>query len=258
MTDPKTITKALQIFTHAIRSEGAVTAKDLSTALKLPLATTYRHIAVLEKSGLLRRTENSQLEAGIFLLELFRKEQFLDLLAEAARPVVQSLSQEMATVSQLGVFDQDMVTYLVKAEPEGGEIFTRENEQLEAYCSGIGKVLLAGLPNTAFASYLTTGPFPALTKQTITDERDLKTEIRRTQRRGYAIDNGEIDEGLFCIAVPVRNLQGNIIAGLSISSHDPAFVSLRIRKRVSRLHIAADKIVCSVFKLRNIERPTPR
>lgn len=110
-----------------------------------------------------------------------------------------------------------MVTYELKAGQSAGDLFTQVGMQLEAYCSGIGKVLLAHLPEPAQTAYLSTGPFPALTNQTITDPVLLKDELDIVLRRGFALDDEEVVAGLQCVAVPILKQNGAVIAAVSAS-----------------------------------------
>jgi DNA-binding IclR family transcriptional regulator len=120
-------------------------------------------------------------------------------------------------VVQLGTLEGDMVTYRIKTGEGAGDLFTRVGMQLEAYCSGIGKVLLAWLPAGEREAYLATGPFPPLTARTITEPDALRRELAQVREQGYAMDDGEIAEGLQCIAVPVRSSDGRVLAALSAS-----------------------------------------
>lgn len=72
------------------------------------------------------------------------------------------------------MLENDMVTYLVREGAEARTIFSEENKQLEAYCSGIGRMLLASLPEPDREAYLAEGPFVALTERTITDPAELR------------------------------------------------------------------------------------
>ena len=250
MTGSQSIEKALSTLTTVLEAPRRMTVTQLSKELRIPLATAYRHVAALEQFGYLRRHTGNRLDVGATLLEHLQPSKFGRLLKKMSLPIVEELSKNVGTVSQLGVFELDMVTYLIKIEPEGDNIFTRENEQLEAYCSGIGKVLLAGLPNADLVDYLDSGPFPALTGNTITEKSKLEIEFKRIRRQHYAVDAGEIDESLFCLAVPVLNPSGKTIAALSISSQNESILGVGKRKRLGSLRTATRKITQRVYGTR--------
>jgi DNA-binding IclR family transcriptional regulator len=111
-----------------------------------------------------------------------------------------------------------MVTYLLKSGATKANLFTREGTQLEAYCTAIGKVLLASLPDPAREEYLRSGPFIRMTSNTVTDLQKLEATLAQIAAQGYATDNAEMDANLRCIAVPIRNGEDTVIAALSIST----------------------------------------
>ncbi len=217
MTGTKTLEKAVAIFKLAIDKKQPRSAKEIAALTALPVATVYRHLAVFEKQGLIRRNSHGTLGPGADLVALVDQTRLYETLASTARPILEKVSRKLRMISQLGIFENDMVTYLVKSEPEGQSVFTRENEQLEAYCTGIGKLLLSELPKQELDAYLGTGPFPAITDHTLTEPEELRQALSEIRENGYAIDNAEMDPDLFCLAVPLRNLEGDIIAGLSAS-----------------------------------------
>lgn len=246
MAGLKTVEKTASIFMMAA-SEDGVTVTDLAGRLSLPIATTYRHVAVLEKEGLLRKDAEGVLSPGASIIALLNPDRFRELLTRTARPVLCRLSENISTAAHLGVLDDEMVTYLVKSEPSGRNVFTREGGQLEAYCSAVGKMLLAHQKKADLDAYLDGGPFPALTEKTITGKQALRRELAKSKRRGYALDDGEISDHLYCIAAPVRNASGEIFAAVSVSSPDPAISHDNRRTTLKNLYRAVDEIRNSLY-----------
>lgn len=183
----------------------------------LPRATAHRQVATLLKERYLRRLGNGRLVAGPRLMLLVEAVDQKQVLIAAAAPVLHRLARKLRCVAQLGTLDNEMVTYRIKTGRGAGDFFTRVGLQLEAYCTGIGKVLLAHLPQDVREAYLATGPFPALTARTITDPGQLRAELAKVQVEGFAVDNEEIADGLLCYAVPVRTEHGGVVAAISVS-----------------------------------------
>ena len=243
MTDgAKSLEKALSLFSETLMSQDGMTASQLAEKYQVPRATAYRLLAVFERHGLLYRERGGRLLPGALLLQKFDPDGFRRHLGEVCRLAVGALAKMAGTVSHLGIFEQDMVTYVAKSEPEGEAVFTRENHQLEAYCSGIGKVLLSGLSEEELNAYLSAGPFPALTGNTITDPDALADEIARVRKCGFSIDRGEIEETLHCVAVPITDRHGGIIAGLSVSAYSRDLVEKDLKNRLTDLQQAAREI----------------
>ncbi|WP_425232980.1 IclR family transcriptional regulator, partial [Sphingorhabdus sp.] len=209
--------RTLQLLEAVVRDGAQSSVAALARDTHIPVASAHRHIRALVSAGYLvaagygRHLPGPRLHvlAGFFDTKL--------MMANAARPILDRLAKRMHCVAQLGIFENDMVTYLVKSGPSAGDLFTKVGMQLEAYCSGIGKVLLAHLPDAARSEYLQAGPFIALTERTITDPDLLDAELQRVAREDFAVDDEEVVTGLQCIAVPVRNRESEVIAAISAS-----------------------------------------
>ena len=235
--------KALRIFQEIMALQGApFTPAEFSDHLGIAMPSLYRHLEVLIKSGLLVRIRRSNyLPHPVFLklLEPYREQEVLRLIV---RPILERAAQQCRATLHFGVLEADMVTYIVKVDRLNMGLFTKENMQLEAYCSAIGKVLLATLPRNELDMYLSGFEFPRLTDSTITDPKEIQREIKKTKRRGFGIDNGEIRENLVCIAVPVTLRNGSTIGAVS-ASHVEADLPAALRKEsVSLLKGVSEEI----------------
>lgn len=247
MAGTKAIDKALIVLKHILMSEEELRIVPLTEELGISQATLYRHIDALCRQGLIRRRGKSAYSAGFFLLTKYNKEEFHRRLADASRPIITALTLSMGLTTHLGVYDQDMVTYLVKSPAEGQELFTREATQLDAYCSGLGKVLLGTLSERELNSYFSAGQLPAITAKTFTDEDSIRQDIKAARERGYALDNEEFEENLFCIAVPVKDRDSTVIAALSASSGNPEHIGRQLESNVEALKKASDTITENLY-----------
>jgi IclR family acetate operon transcriptional repressor len=189
----------------------------IARGIGMPVATAHRQVATLLEEGYLARDAARRHIAGPRLIGMLHRLDEKQIVAACAAPVLHRLAAESGTVVQLGTFENDMVTYRVKTGQGAGALFSRVGMQLEAYCSGIGKVLLANLPDDHRRAYLATGPFPALTARTITDPGAIADELERVRAQGFAFDAQEVADGLICAAVPVRWPDGRVLAAISSS-----------------------------------------
>jgi len=89
--------------------------------------------------------------------------------------------------------------------------------RLPAYCTSLGRVLLAGLPDNEVLSRLQASDRKALTRHTLTDARELLAKIQATRKQGWSLVNQELEEGLVSLAAPVTNREGRTVAALNIS-----------------------------------------
>jgi IclR family acetate operon transcriptional repressor len=161
------------------------------------------------------------------------------LLARVSRPVLAILSRKLRRTAHLGVLEDGMVTYLAKVAHGPAAAFTREDMQLEAYCSGIGKVLLARLSPAEREAYLGEGPFVALTQNTIVDPAELAEHLNQVRAQNYARDDAEVFEDLRCVAVPILRADGSAAAAISVSTTGPEADELREGQALAALQGAA-------------------
>lgn len=207
--------RALGLMEAITIDDGETPASIISAKLGLPGSSARRLLAGLARNGLIERVGRGRYAGGIRLAELAAARDPNRRLIEAARIPLKCLARDLGGTAHLGIFDQEMVTYLVK---EGTtDIFTRERGQLEAYCTGIGKALLIQLPVDTLEDYLR-GPFVQLTSRTLTDPADLRRELERTRQRGYAVDDREMADDVCCVAVPLAT-QTATLASISFSGH---------------------------------------
>lgn len=213
-----TLDKGLRLLGAIARQTGEKPFAALAAELGLPLSTAHRLLDALERHGHVVRVGRGRYVAGAGLAEIAASADLKSILIKVSRPILRGCAASSRHTVHLGILEGDMVTYLVKEEAGSGGLFTREGMQLEAYCSGIGKALLAAQEPKARSAYLAGGPFVALTPLTITEPDKLRREFARIRARGYAVDDREVMEDLQCLAVPVRDGKGEVVAAVSISA----------------------------------------
>jgi DNA-binding IclR family transcriptional regulator len=94
---------------------------------------------------------------------------------------------------------------------------TRAGAILPAYCTALGKTLLAYAPEADVLAWVATQKFPPLTAHTITTAKRLLRDLRVIRERGYGIDDEEREKGVRCLAAPVRNHNGGVVAAVSVA-----------------------------------------
>lgn len=224
---------------EAITLDGGRTpAAELIVRAGLAPATGRRLLALLVERDYLMRIARGRYAGGERLRQLAARVSPHARLIETARPILRRLAQAEHATAYLGVFEGEMVTYLVKEGAQTG--FTREQMQLEAYCTGIGKILLAQLASARLGAYLA-APLVALTAHTITDPARLRSELAATRARGYAIDDREMADDLGCVAVPLHHLRGSDYA-ISLSGSPARFNPDNAPDIAARLRLTAEQI----------------
>jgi IclR family acetate operon transcriptional repressor len=139
-------------------------------------------------------------------------------IVERARPMMRALMHETGETANLGVESNRQVLFLSQVEtPENIRAFFPPGAQSPMHASGIGKALLAFADHETIESYLKSGQFEAFTENTIHRQDDLQAELARIRTQGYAFDNEEKSKGMRCVAAPILNSYGEVVAGLSVS-----------------------------------------
>lgn len=209
--------RTLAMLEAVIADDGRTSVAELARQIGMPMATAHRQVTTLVAEDYLTASGGGRHVAGARLLGLLHRLDEKQIIANVAAPLLHELAARVRSVVQLGTFENDMVTYRIKTGRGANALFTRVGMQLEAYCSGMGKVLLAHLPETEREMYLAGGPFVSLTERTIVDPARLREELDAVRVQGFAIDDEEIARGLRCMAVPLRRSDGKVLAAISVS-----------------------------------------
>lgn len=209
--------RTLAMLEAVIADDGRTSVAGLARQIGMPMATAHRQVTTLVAEDYLTASGGGRHVAGVRLLGLLHRLDEKQIIANVAAPLLHELAAHVRSVVQLGTFENDMVTYRIKTGRGANALFTRIGMQLEAYCSGMGKVLLAHLPEAEREMYLAGGPFVSLTERTIVDPARLREELDAVRVQGFAIDDEEIALGLRCMAVPLRRSDGKVLAAISVS-----------------------------------------
>lgn len=135
-------------------------------------------------------------------------------LRDPAMPHLHALASKTGLAVQLGVLDGQDVVYLDRVVVGGFRLPTRQGGRMPAYCTGLGKAMLA-FDETAATDVLGS-ELTARTTSTLASTTKLSTELERVRHTGIAIDRQEAYEGLGCVAAPIRN-SGRAIAAVSVT-----------------------------------------
>ena len=215
----QSVDRAFSLLACIARRGGSESLPTIAAQCGLSVATTHRLLATMESLGAVIHTSPGKYRIGMGVVELGRHASLDGLLAAAGEASLRRITQTITPTAHLGVLDSEfMVTYLGKSTMRGHPLPTRIGSKLEAYCSGLGKVLLAALPQTQIDAFLAEGPFIALTERTIIETGPLANELLKVRAQGFAIDDCELFDDLRCVAVPIRDANGHTVAALSGSA----------------------------------------
>lgn len=203
-------------FIAAARAECGLA--EITQALRLPKSTVHRLLMVMERHRLVERNPGSErYRLGLKLFELQSLAISKIDIAQLGRPYLEQLVEETGETAHLGILREGEVISLCNVQSPHTLRPSTVGRRIPAYCTSLGKVMLAGLSEREFESYLASHRFAARTPNTICNSAKLKAEVRKIRVRGYAVDNEEFEKGLKCIGAPVRDHTGKVIGALSVA-----------------------------------------
>jgi IclR family pca regulon transcriptional regulator len=165
-------------------------------------------------------------------------------LREVAQPVIETLSRKADEVVAISVLDGADVLYIARAEVTS--VLRRgltTGSRIPAFCTSMGRVLLAGLSKEECSGVLTNSERRQWTRTTVTDVRELEHEIEKVRAQGWSIVSQELELGAFGMAVPIYGANGSTVAAINLSTnlarHSPKAL---LKKYMPALKAAADDI----------------
>jgi IclR family transcriptional regulator, KDG regulon repressor len=223
--------RALDILRVLGERQSDCSLAELCAALKLHKSTVHRLVMVLERHRLLdKHPDNGRYRLGLRLFELGSKAIAVVDLRERSRPFLDQVLSETQETVHLCVLDEGEVLYLEKLEPQRSvRLASRVGRRVPAYCTSVGKAILAELPEAEVDGIIQRSGLKRITPNTITTSSSLKEELRKIRAKGYSVDDEENEEGVRCVGVAVRDYSGRPVAAISVSG--PAF-------RVSKANVA--------------------
>jgi DNA-binding IclR family transcriptional regulator len=218
----KALVKGLALVEVVSSADAPVRLAELVATSGLPRPTVLRLLEVLLEQGLLQPAADGVFALGPRLaLWGQRYLDGLDVRAHA-EDLMRALAEQTRETCFLGIRDARSVLYIAKADsPQAVRPAAGVGARNPLHSTALGKALLAFGPPAAAAAYAEDGPLVAKTPDTIVDPGRLVAELERTRARGYAIDDVENEDGVRCVAAPIRDHAGEVIAALSVSA--PAY-----------------------------------
>jgi len=233
--DGRTVLKRLAALMDSFDEESpTLSLVELSRRADLPKSTTHRLAEQLRGLGWLERDHNGY-RIGTRLFELGGLATQRTALRDAAFPHLAALASKTSMAVQLGVLDRGDVVYLERLLVAGYTLPTRLGGRMPAYCTALGKAMLAF--DDTEADDVLAGDLPARTPNSITCPDELRARLAEVRAEGVAREVGEAVEGLACVAAPVRN-SGRAIAAVSVTGPAERFDWPAVTEAVQQCAVA--------------------
>ncbi|TCL64255.1 IclR family transcriptional regulator [Hydrogenispora ethanolica] len=225
--------KLLDYFTNDAPERGISELSELSGLLK---STVHNIVTTFEQAGFLEKNpETNKYHLGMKVLQLSNNLYATHDLRRIIRPYLEEFCDASRETVYLAKLSEDEVIYIDAIYPIGvtpGRSVIGLKAPL--YCTGVGKAILANLPENELQKIIAKGLEP-FTPYTITDPVAFLQEMNLIRARGYAIDNMEHEYGIKCIAVPIQNYKGTTVASVSISGPSLRFTEPKIEEYAAML-----------------------
>jgi DNA-binding IclR family transcriptional regulator len=198
----------------------ATTLKSLAEHTGLHPSTAHRILAVMVESRLAERVGAGSYRLGIHLLELGNVVKSRLNVRHEALPFMRALQQELGETINLSVRQNDDIVYVERAIGNRGmmRIVQVDGARAPLHITSIGKIFLAYDGPEKSREYAKRTGLPRYTRNTFTDTTKFLKELELVKQQGFAFDNEEAETGVACIGAGIRNDEGVLIAGLSVSA----------------------------------------
>ena len=236
----QSLERAFAILETMADAGGVISLSQLAADAQLPLPTIHRLVRTLVDLGYVRQEASRQYSLGPRLIRL--GETTSRMVGRWARPHMERLAHELGETINLAMLDGDQVVYVgqVMASRNSMRMFTEVGRRVLPHSTGVGKAIMADLDTGDVRALLARTGMPARTEHTLTTPEAFLAELERTRERGYALDEGEQEVGVRCVAVAVPDAPQ--LLALSVSGPVTRVTDEFVSRATGPLHRAAGAI----------------
>lgn len=216
----QSVERALAILELLGNADVHLGISEIAQSSKLPPSTAHRMLATLMELGYVEQNpETSKYTLGVRILQLRGAVIGHLTLGVHAMPVMKSLMNRVNETVHLAILNQGEVVYIERVEGLKTQgMYTRIGKRAPAHCTALGKVMLAFTPQHGwYEQVVHRNGLRRYSPTTITTEEALLAELKHIRQNGFAVDNGETGECVRCVAGPIYDYTGSVVAALSIS-----------------------------------------
>ena len=232
----QSVERTFELLELMAEAGGEVALSQLAASSGLPLPTIHRIMRTLVGGGYVRQQPSRRYALGPRLIRL--GETASRTLGAWARPYLTELTEVTGETSNMAVLDGDQVVYVAQAPSRHSmRMFTEVGRRVDVHCTAVGKAILAQLPEETVEQVLARAQMKPQTERSITTVDAMRTELGVIRDQGYAVDDGEQEIGVRCLAVAVPGSPSN--AAISISGPETRMGLIAVDEVVPLLTRAA-------------------
>jgi IclR family acetate operon transcriptional repressor len=210
----QSVDRAFSLIEHLADGGGSLTLSELGTRSGLPMPTIHRLMRSLVAQGYVRQEPSRRYAIGPRMIRL--GEAASRMLGSWAEPRLSAIVARFGETTNMAMRDGDSAVYVAQVpSPRSMRMFTEVGRTVMLHCTGVGKAILSQESDDEVTATLKRTGMPARTERTITTASKMLEELAAVRDRGYAVDDGEQELGVRCVAVPIPGLP--FVAAVSMS-----------------------------------------
>lgn len=215
----QSVVRALNILSVLASAENPLPLTKISNHTELHISTTHRLLNSLKACGyVLQDPQSGHYALGVKAITLSFEGSRIQSLKIIARPFLQEIVEKAQETANLVTKEGLSAVYVDQVtSPRMMRMFTQTGAEAPLHCTGVGKIFLAYMPEEHVRQLVSLNSLTPYTAQTITDPAKLLKELESIRSVGVAYDREEREEGVMCVAGPVFDQKGNVVASISIS-----------------------------------------
>ena len=217
----QSLRKALQILEGMTKITTPARLQDIAHSLKMPQSTILRFLNTFIDFGYVSQDpESSCYYLTLKLAEIGSRVKHSFPFQDSLAKYVKQIAQKFNESASLCIENNMQMVYMIAQDSPSRMLQTlhRIGRIAPMHATGVGKLHLQNYSDAKFNELVEKFGLPKLTKNTITEMDSLKKEVAKVKKQGYAVDNEECEEGVICVAIPVHNYSGEVVAALSLSA----------------------------------------
>jgi IclR family acetate operon transcriptional repressor len=239
----QSLDRAFELLERLADAGGELGLSQLAAATRLPPPTIHRIMRTLMAGGYVRQEPSRRYALGPGLIRLGTVAGHT--IGSWAMPYLGELAAEIGETANLAMLEGDSAVYLAQVPSRHSmRMFTEVGRRVMPHCTGVGKALLAELPVTEVRGIVARTGLPAQTDRTIGDVEVLLAELAGIRERGYAVDDGEQETGVRCVAVSVQGIPARI--AMSVSGPSARVTMDRVAEIAPIIQRAADRLSADI------------
>lgn len=235
----QSVTRAFDVLDALAAADGPMPLAEIARTTGLTAPTAHRLLRTMRARGHVQQSSAREYCLGPGLIRLGQRA--TPRLASLAQPVLAELEEVSEETANLAVLDGDLIAYIAQVPSRHRmRMFTEVGRQVLPHASGVGKAIFATLPEARVSAIVQRTRLPGYTASTLTSKAALFADLRESRRRGFAVDDGEQEVGVRCIAVALPHADPP--AAVSISGPAARVTDGKSAQLVEALQVAARRL----------------